>query len=142
MRHTITNALNRELTMRMQQRYAEEPGLEDSPIVEPTAPHPDSMQQSTPQVNSSSDHLVQLHNDMVQAHRKMRNLSSELTRRKLTDSQLKDLGVAEDWLYVTKSIAKQYGEALMHMEHLLNELQEKVGAYRDQFGKDPEFLGE
>ena len=123
MRNAITDPLNRDLATRMQQRYAEDPGLEDSPVVEPTAPHPDAMQHAPAEAaDAVSEHGAQLYADMVQAHRKMKNLSSELARRKLTESQLEDLGAAEDWLYVTKSIAKQYGEALMHMEHLLAEL--------------------
>ena len=124
MTQPITNALNRNLTARMQQRYAEEPALEDSPIVEPTAPHPDAMQYESPAEASSamSEHGAQLHSDMLQAHRKMKNLSSELARRRLTENQLEDLGSVEDWLHVTKSIAMQYGEALMHLEHMLVEL--------------------
>jgi len=143
----ITNPLNNELETRLRERYAQFPRqaaepepMEGEPVM-PTAPP--AVSEPGMGVSSENIALEQLHplyESLLQAHRKVRNLSGELTKRRLTDVQLKDFGMAEDWLSVTKGIARQYGEALIQLEQLLEQLNEGVADFRTKFGKDPDFL--
>jgi len=144
---TLTDPLNMDLEARLRQRFAEFPRQAAEPELEATEGDPVPVEQPLPVAEdgiSSEELAIQqlrpLYENLLRARRQLNSLSGELTRRKLTDSQFKDLGIVEDWLGVTKSIARQYGEALIQMEQILEQLIEGVIAYRAKFNKDPSFL--
>lgn len=140
--HCYTNPLNRELENRLRARIATSPRYAAEPVVQEAPVEGDLVLDDTSSVDAPSQQLEQLYAELMQAHRQMKNLSGELTRRKLNDGQIKDLGVVEDWLYVTKGIARQYGESLIRMEQALERLADGVAGYRAQYGRDPQFMSE
>jgi hypothetical protein len=112
--------------------------MEGEPVV-PEKPLPVA-EDGVSSENLALQQLQPLYEQLLKEHNSIGYFSSELTRRKLTENQLRDFSAAENWLTVTKGIAKQYAEALVRLEQLLEQLTEGVTEFRAAFGKDPPFL--
>jgi uncharacterized protein YjiS (DUF1127 family) len=147
MQRHLTNKLNRELEQRMHRAALERQADNVVPPfpAPPPAPPPDviadaeDMEQLNAETpNEDATSIQAVHDTLTNAYSTIKNLARELNGRKsLTETQLKDLGIVSDWLYVTKAIATRYVETLAQMERSLGELQQKSEEYYIEHGERP-----